>query len=289
MAKSFANKLLGPPGNKKLAKMTFLIQSRENSTTLSGIAAAAAAALGVAAKLPAAMASTDKANPNGKLTGILPFPVMYNPESLKVTHGTQYSELVTPGDGNPLSQFAYVKPKTLTVDLFFDATGASVSNGLLGTNILNDFASGFQGVDIIIQTFIRLVLNVNPKSHETNYVTVIWGAILYKGVVTKADITYTMFDRIGRPLRAKVTVTLASSPSTKSEPNTDQGGAPKKESPDLTKIITVKAGDTLPLLTQQEYGDPSFYLEVAAANDLKNYRKLVPGQKLIFPPINKTE
>ncbi len=35
------------------------------------------------------------------------------------------------------------------------------------------------------------------------------------------------------------------------------------------------------------YGDSKYYLEVAKANNLTNFRKLTPGQEIFFPPIQK--
>jgi nucleoid-associated protein YgaU len=49
----------------------------------------------------------------------------------------------------------------------------------------------------------------------------------------------------------------------------------------------VRAGDTLPLLCYQVYEDPSYYLQVAKANNLSNFRKLEQGTELFFPPIAK--
>jgi len=58
-------------------------------------------------------------------------------------------------------------------------------------------------------------------------------------------------------------------------------------SPDLTHRVVVKDGDLLPLLTYQTYNDQTYYLQVARANRLKNFRRLEPGSTLVFPPIAK--
>jgi nucleoid-associated protein YgaU len=59
------------------------------------------------------------------------------------------------------------------------------------------------------------------------------------------------------------------------------------ESPDLTHIRLVKAGDTLPEMCFNIYGDPRYYLDVARQNRLDNFRKLEPGTRIFFPPIEK--
>ena len=52
---------------------------------------------------------------------------------------------------------------------------------------------------------------------------------------------------------------------------------------------TVKAGDTLPLMCYRIYGDPKYYLDVAEVNHLGNFRVLIPGSALVFPPIEKSK
>ncbi|HEU4718961.1 MAG TPA: LysM domain-containing protein, partial [Bacteroidia bacterium] len=57
------------------------------------------------------------------------------------------------------------------------------------------------------------------------------------------------------------------------------------QSPDITKLHLVTAGDTIYNIARNEYGSESYYLQIAEANDLKNYRRLVPGTQLILPPV----
>jgi len=57
------------------------------------------------------------------------------------------------------------------------------------------------------------------------------------------------------------------------------------ESVDLTKSESVKEGDILPLIAKKNYASSSYYLQLAKANKLKNFRNLSPGMKLILPPM----
>ena len=59
-------------------------------------------------------------------------------------------------------------------------------------------------------------------------------------------------------------------------------------SPDLTHYRIVKKGDTLPMMCFLVYGDARYYLQVARANKLINFRKLNIGDELFFPPFAKT-
>ena len=58
-----------------------------------------------------------------------------------------------------------------------------------------------------------------------------------------------------------------------------------KSSPDLTHVIEVRAGDTLPNLCNKVYNDPSYYMQVARVNNLSDFCRLVPGTRLVFPPL----
>jgi nucleoid-associated protein YgaU len=97
------------------------------------------------------------------------------------------------------------------------------------------------------------------------------------------DINYTTFDADGSPLHAELAAQFL------------EDLAPKKKSaldnllsPDLTHRRLVKAGDTLPLLCRDIYGTPEHYLRVAEANGLDDFRHLIPGQELLFPPYAKS-
>ncbi|MNC90288.1 hypothetical protein D3C83_63700 [compost metagenome] len=84
------------------------------------------------------------------------------------------------------------------------------------------------------------------------------------------------------PLRAVITASF----SDNSDDQTRVAIA-QDQSADLTHSRLVKAGDTLPLLCYQIYGDPGLYVKVARANRLDDFRNLIPGERIIFPPLEK--
>ena len=96
------------------------------------------------------------------------------------------------------------------------------------------------------------------------------------------SIEFKLFGSDGTPLRAVA--------KTKFKGTVEDDLRVAKEnnnSPDLTHIRIVNLGDTLPLMTYRIYGDSKYYLEVAKANNLNQFRKLEVGQKIMFPPIEK--
>jgi hypothetical protein len=59
------------------------------------------------------------------------------------------------------------------------------------------------------------------------------------------------------------------------------------QSPDITRIVTVKDGDTLIGLCESFYEDPKYYLQVAIYNNLPSFRGLKIGSQIEFPPLEK--
>ena len=94
------------------------------------------------------------------------------------------------------------------------------------------------------------------------------------------DVEYTVFSPTGKPLRATVKLEIERSLDEEEEQKRKNNS-----SPDLTHIVIVKAGDTLPLLCQRIYQDTRYYLEVARHNELIDFRNLIPGSELHFPPL----
>jgi hypothetical protein len=219
--------------------------------------------------------------PKAKLPGIgTPYTPMYNPTSFFVTHEVQRDKKNKPVVSDFSKKFVSMKPRTLDLELLFDGTGASPS---IATGAGNAIAvnKGISDVDKQIETFLTLAYTINGDSHEPNYIMVAWGTFIMTGVLKSAKVTYTMFAADGTPLRAKMNITI--------NEQVNSGLLTKLLkllSPDLSKAIVVKEGDTLPLMCFKEYGDSSLYVKVAEVNGLKNYRKLKQGMELLFPPLN---
>ena len=132
-----------------------------------------------------------------------------------------------------------------------------------------------------IELLKNVVYTYVGSKHEAPIVQLKWGSLLFYGRVESLTFNYTLFKPSGLPLRAKVTLTLIEYQS--SEEISKEAA---QESPDLTHLIEVKAGDTLPLLCYQIYQDCTYYIDVAKINNLTNFRDLKPGIKLQFPPLN---
>lgn len=202
------------------------------------------------------------------------FKTMVNPEKLLFNKKITYVEDKADGSDDSTLKFQKVETPELDLDFLFDGTGV-IQNP--GTEI-----KGAEGVANRINEFESILTGYNGETHRTSFLIATWGTFQFKGVVTDYSIEYKLFDKQGAPLRAIGKIKLKASID-------ELLAALKKgnESPDLTHIRQVVEGDTLPLLCHNIYGDPKYYLEVAKANNITNFRKLKPGQRINFPPVEK--
>ena len=57
-----------------------------------------------------------------------------------------------------------------------------------------------------------------------------------------------------------------------------------KKSADVPRLATVRGGERIDGLSHRVYESPEYYIDVAGANRIVNFRKLKAGRQLIFPP-----
>jgi len=209
----------------------------------------------------------------GDLVGT--FVAMFNPASFSQKYEIAYGKSQGYNSTGKEVDYSRTKPSQLTLKLLLDGTGVGV-NG-------SDSTDG-QKVSDRVKTFLDLTFRMNGKIHEPNYLVVKWGDLIFSCRLESVEITYTNFDRDGTALRAELEISLVSDIEVKKRISEEN-----KSSPDLTHRRIVRHGDTLPLLTKEVYGSSGYYLRVAQANGLDDFRNLIPGQELVFPAIQGEE
>jgi hypothetical protein len=202
------------------------------------------------------------------------FQVYINPERYTHTYGIDYKDEQAQGSNGPSPVFNKYKSDTVNFELVFDGTGV-VPSPRPG----NSPASG-NTVEKQIGQFKKLAFSYNGNIHRPNFLMLSWGTLLFKCVLTTLNLTYTLFMPDGTPLRAKATTTFIGF-----NDEVELALKANKSSPDLPHVLTVKAGDTLPLMCYDIYGSSAYYPQVAHINGLTNMRNLVEGTKLLFPPL----
>ena len=200
--------------------------------------------------------------PNG-----IPFIAMFNPESFSIKEDVHWEGQCVPGNQGADAVYKSTRPRTFTLEFTLDGTGVNTN-----------------GVKIPVTAQVLLFRVATTKvigsTHRPPHLLVQYGTFISSCNINTSTVTYTMFDMLGLPIRAKVSASF-----TERTPGGLGAILSMLSSPDLTHRVVVKEGDILPLLTYKIYNNQQYYLQVARINKLKNFRKLKPGTELVFPPI----
>lgn len=198
------------------------------------------------------------------------FTVMLNPGSVKHSTGIDYNKKKGQGAAASQLKFASVGEETLSFSIVIDATGA----------VPSESSGGTPGVAAQLRLLNGVVYDYDGIQHEPSNVRVLWGQLIFFGRLTRLETEFTLFKPSGDPLRAKVSLSFLGAISKDAEKL-----VANRSSPDLSHVVEVRDGDTLPLLCQRIYGDDAYYMDVARFNGLPALRSLKPGTTLQFPPL----
>jgi len=196
-----------------------------------------------------------------------PYTLMINPDSVKLQRAIEYNEQQAPATSSASQKYKSTPSDKLNFDIVIDCTGVVDATR-------TTMSAEVTALQDIVYTY-------NGQIHRPNFVKIQWGQnFSFSGVLTSFDISYTLFKPDGSPLRAKISMAFTQyiSPST-----VTKNDAPT--SPDLTHILIVNGGITLPQMCLQVWKDDRYYIDVAKFNKLNKFRNLGNIDKLIFPPI----
>jgi hypothetical protein len=216
------------------------------------------------------------------------YTVQVNPSSYSLNRLLNYSYHRGQGFSTSEAKYSDSPPVHLEFEFLFDGTGVVPKPSTLGDiPLVGAIASALSpGEPFVvmdeIKKFNKLVNDYDPESHSPRAVLLVWGSLAFPCVLTSVDYRYTLFKEDGTPLRAVAKCSFCESiPPAEGERKKDSKSA------DLTHLRDVKDADTLPLLAYDIYGDGQFYIQVARANKLVNFRRLRSATRLSFPPLDK--
>jgi len=202
------------------------------------------------------------------------FEAFVNPNELTLSYEIEYDSAQGSGTTGSRMNFKKMKPGDLALTFFLDGTKVTPSP--------RERLAGDDDVQKMVEQFQK-VTGYNGDIHRTHYLKVMWGTLAIKRCVLKsASIVYKLFQPNGVPLRAAITANFTDNSDDKTRVAMAQD-----QSSDLTHRRTFKAGDNLPRLCHEIYGDPRLYLKVAQANGFDDFRNLAPGTTVFFPPLEK--
>lgn len=192
--------------------------------------------------------------------------VMLNPNSYKRKQRVRFSDEKAMGEIGNRKRFCRMDDDSVSIEVVIDGTGVVTHDASIT-------------VDGEIEKLKSLV-GYSGSKHQPKHSRLVWGTLVFFGRMKTMDVNYALFKPSGEPLRASVLLMFVKFMTDKEE----SIGA-NRSSPDLSHIVHVKTGDTLPLLCHRIYNDCRYYMEVARINSIDNFRVLNVGDRLLFPPL----
>ncbi|MCX4545587.1 LysM peptidoglycan-binding domain-containing protein [Streptomyces sp. NBC_01565] len=206
------------------------------------------------------------------------FPVMFNPEELKLDQGNSFAEIGIPGLNTPPVQYVRGRARTLSMELFFDTYEA--------------------GTDVRAHTgpIVRL-LDKRPQTQGPPVLLFSLGSFQFRCVLVDAGQRFTMFLRNGTPVRSSLSVRFQeyvptdvdvrrgvffASPTVSGIANRAAAAAEDLVSGSPSVHVVVR-GDTLSGLAATYLGDPALWRDIADANRIVDPLGLTPGNRLVIP------
>lgn len=212
--------------------------------------------------------------PTGGIMGYLgTYYVQLNPSQISITVGQQENkdEDSTVHGSAITSKASVFIQRTLSLNFTLDNTGAVPQEPDGMFPIIGTLADSIKALE---------ELTVEPvySTHRPPFVRVSWGLgdVSLFGICSEFSYDYTFFDQMGIPLRANVSMKVQ---------DFDSEGTPFFLSPDITKMPTVKQGDSIVKLSEEYYDDKKYYIKLAEFNNLSSLRNLKKGSQVVVPPL----
>jgi len=190
------------------------------------------------------------------------FTAQINPSAIKVGKKITYQEDGEIGKAEKATKYRSHKPDSISFDILLDDTGVIPNNK--------------QAIADRIDQLEKTLYQINAESHEPNYAKIIWGSFIFKGRAESFSYDYSLFSPGGVALRVKISLSFTG--------HFDKETS-RKNSPDLSRIITFRTGDTIAHYCDEIYGDSSYCSDIADYNNFDNFRNIKAGTKVMFPPL----
>lgn len=188
---------------------------------------------------------------------------MFNPTEYRISQTASISH--SPSWSDPGGHIEYTGTSGLTVSmqLFFD-----------------DFASMKGDVTPKITKLLSWQYPDKAKQVGPPFVKFEWGNKQlenFKGVITSINISYTVFNKTGTPIQAKVDLTL--------DGNIDPlpGKNPTSHATDMRRVHSVVEGETIAMIAFAELGQSTYWRAIAEVNNIDDPMRIRPGQFLLIP------
>jgi nucleoid-associated protein YgaU len=210
-----------------------------------------------------------KGNPRTPGDTIDTLHFQFNPKDYSVAMTANWKH--EPSKAPKPPEFTGITPRTLTFEMFFDATdvdGGDVS----------------KAVDRLFSCMVPTKKSVSNHKPCPPFITLSWGEKkLFTAYMKQASADFTLFRSDGTPTRAICKVTIEEYKLTVPAQNPTSGGLAAR------RTRQVIAGDTLASIAYQEYGSPTMWRALAESNGVDDPLRVRPGHRLLVPPPEEAE
>jgi len=197
----------------------------------------------------------------------------YNPAEMTITKSSDWKATPTKGaKAGVKAEFTGTNPREIKLQLHLEAFAAS--------DRAHDVAAD---VDQLFAWTNPTAKNLDKNKAHPETLNLVWGKQYFDCYLKSVSAKFTLFDSDGRPLRAKVDVTLGETPTDAAAQNPTSGGIGGR------RQHTVVAGDSLQSVAAAEYGRPTLWRALALANDVDDPLRLRAGRVLLVPPQAEAE
>lgn len=195
----------------------------------------------------------------------------FNPASLTISKSVDWDGEKSPSFNAPFLLFAGGNSAKYSLSLFFDTySHPDTEDVRFYTNQLLQLTLRGAGYSMYLVPWAQPPL-----------VTFEWGSIkLFSAVVESVQITYTLFNPDGTPIRAKADVDFVQNELLGDDIIPAQNPTSRTDSR-RTRIVNSQT--RLDQVAFEEYRDASFWRVLAEANNLDNPFELRDGQLLVIP------
>ncbi len=195
---------------------------------------------------------------------------MYNPTTLSFSKSVSWKRTKKSGGNTEELDFAGGHSASFSIpNAIFDGTIPLEGQTVPKADIMVDLNKlvGFMDID--------------PDLKRPPLCRFYWGKYrTYQVTIDKVDITYTLFDRNGKPLRAEVGIGFR-----QAEDPTELPYQNPTSRSYARKMHTVVEGETLDWIAYREYGNSAAWRHIAESNNLADPMNLRPGTLLKLTPL----
>lgn len=203
---------------------------------------------------------------------------MFNPYEYTLSKSNSFKEQqAANGENSPPAELSKAGAQTLKLSIHFDTYGPA-RDSIYGTE------KDVSKITDKLWDFMKVTTESQPDQNDKKHVPMVafhWGVFFFVSYITNMTQKFTLFDKNGIPVRAKVDITFTQYRDIEDRhampQNPTSGGGP------VNRVHQVVAGDRLDLIANQVYRDATKWRYIADYNNLTNPSELTPGQMLVIP------